>query len=52
MRLDNPFIGLAVVWAFTGIILKRYSDYRVIAIAAAAGLLAVAFISFRLFLKK
>lgn len=52
MRLDNPYIGLAVVWAFTGIILKRYNDYRIIAIAAAAGLLAVAFISVRLFLKK
>lgn len=52
MRLDNPYIGLAVVWAFTGIILKRYTDYRVIVIAAAAGLLVVAFISVRLFLKK
>jgi hypothetical protein len=34
LRFNNPFIGLAVVWAFTGIIIKRQSDYRSIVIVA------------------
>lgn len=33
-RLENPFIGLSVIWAFTGIILKRQSDFRSIVITA------------------
>jgi len=41
MRIDNPFIGLSVVWAFTGIIIKRSVDYRSIVIAAAFGILVV-----------
>ena len=36
-RLRNPFIGLAVIWAFTGIIIKRQSDYKsIVAVSAAA----------------
>jgi len=35
IRMDNPFIGLSVVWAFTGIILKRSADFKSIVIAAA-----------------
>ena len=34
MRLNNPFIGLAVSWAFLGIAIKRSSDYRAIYLAA------------------
>jgi len=41
MRINNPFIGLAVVWAFAGIMIKRSDDYRAILIAAGIGLLIV-----------
>jgi hypothetical protein len=34
-RFRNPFIGISVVWAFTGIILKRQADNRSIVIMAA-----------------
>jgi hypothetical protein len=37
-RLNNPFIGLSIIWAFAGIILKRHYDYRSIVIAAATGI--------------
>ena len=40
-RLQNPFIGLSVIWAFTGIIIKRHDDYRLIVIAS---LLAIAIV--------
>ncbi|MFP4691919.1 MAG: tryptophan-rich sensory protein [Bacteroidales bacterium] len=33
-RLQNPFIGLAVIWAFIGIYLNRQGDYTSIAITA------------------
>lgn len=33
-RFKNPYIGFSVIWAFTGIILKRHIDYRSIVIAA------------------
>ncbi|MEZ5072387.1 MAG: family 16 glycoside hydrolase [Bacteroidales bacterium] len=42
LRIDNPYIGLAVMWAFLGIILKRNDDYRSIVLAAVAGILLVA----------
>jgi len=41
-RLDNPFIGLSVVWAFLGIMIKRQADNRVIFITAAVMMVAVA----------
>jgi hypothetical protein len=37
-RLNNPFIGLSIIWAFAGIILKRHYDYRSIVIASATGI--------------
>ncbi len=49
LRLDNPFIGLAVVWAFLGIIIKRQGDYPAIAIAAGIALLVVGFFTVRFF---
>ena len=52
MRIDNPFIGLSVVWAFTGIILKRSVDYRSIVIAAAIGILLVGMVTIMGFLGK
>lgn len=44
-RLNNPFIGLSVIWAFTGIIIKRQDDYRSIVVSAAIALSIVAVIT-------
>jgi hypothetical protein len=52
MRIHNPYIGLSVIWAFAGIIIKRSEDYRSIVIAAAIGILAVAIITVMGFLGK
>jgi hypothetical protein len=52
MRINNPFIGLSVVWAFTGIIIKRSVDYRGIVIAAAFGILVVGIVTVMSFLGK
>jgi hypothetical protein len=52
MRFNNPFIGLAVIWAFTGIIIKRSADYRLIVIAALLGIVAVGVFTVRRFLLK
>jgi len=52
MRIENPFIGLSVVWAFTGIIIKRSVDYRSIVIAAAFGILVVGIVTIMGFLGK
>ena len=41
-NLNNPFIGLSVAWAFIGIIIKRSTDYRSIAITAAVAIIIVA----------
>jgi hypothetical protein len=49
-RFNNYFIGLSVVWAFIGIIIKRHGDYRSIAIAAAMAALAVGIIVIRSFI--
>jgi hypothetical protein len=51
-RLNNPFIGLAVIWAFTGIIIKRHQDYRAIAISAGIALIIVAVFTFWGFFRK
>lgn len=52
VKLANPFLGPAAVWAFAGIILKRSEDYRAIAMTALAGILFVAAVTIRAFLKK
>lgn len=52
LRINNPFIGLSVVWAFAGIILKRSDDYRGIVIAAVLGILVVGIATFMVFLGK
>lgn len=52
MNLRNPFIGLAVIWAFAGIIIKRQDDYRSIVIAALAAIVMVGVITVLTFLKK
>lgn len=41
-RLENPFIGMAVVWAFAGIMIKRQADNRALFITAAVMMVAVA----------
>ncbi len=52
LRFRNPFIGLSVIWAFTGIILKRQDDYRQIVITAAIGIIIVAAVTTGGFIRK
>lgn len=51
LRFNNPYIGLSVIWAFTGIIIKRNADYRSIMIAAIVGIIVVAVFTVRKFIK-
>jgi hypothetical protein len=44
-RLNNPFMGLSVIWAFTGIALKRQNDYRSIVITAIIALTLISVIT-------
>jgi hypothetical protein len=37
----NPYVGLSVIWAFIGIMIKRQHDYRTIVIASAIALIIV-----------
>jgi len=41
-RMNNPYIGLAVVWAFAGIMIKRQDDNRAIFMTAALAAVVVA----------
>ena len=51
-KLDNPFIGLSVVWAFAGIMIKRQVDYRAIFIVAAVAMSVVAVLLLLAFFRK
>ena len=51
-RLDNPFIGLAVVWAFIGIMIKRQADVRSVFITAAVAMVLVAVVLIITFFRK
>ncbi|MDX9903125.1 MAG: tryptophan-rich sensory protein [Bacteroidales bacterium] len=51
-RLDNPYIGLAVVWAFIGIMIKRSGDARSIFITAAVAMVLVAAVLILAFFRK
>jgi hypothetical protein len=51
-RLDNPYIGLSVIWAFAGIIIKRHEDYRSILITAIIALVIVSLMSGWGFIRK
>jgi hypothetical protein len=51
-RLKNPFIGLAVVWAFIGIAIKRQDDYKSIFISALIALSLVALFTLWGFVRK
>jgi hypothetical protein len=44
-KLRNPFIGLSVIWAFTGIIIKRLDDYRQIVITSTVAISVVGMLS-------
>lgn len=52
MRINNPFIGLAVVWAFAGIMIKRSDDYRAIFAAALICVVIVGAVTILAFLGK
>ena len=52
INMRNPFIGLSVLWAFVGIIIKRQADYRSIVIAASVAILIVGAITVWGFLRK
>ena len=52
LKINNPYVGLSVIWAFAGIILKRSSDYQGIVVAAAFGILVVAVFTLMGFLGK
>lgn len=43
VRLNNPFVGLAVIWAFAGIVIRQTGNHPAIVIAAylAIGVMAV-----------
>jgi tryptophan-rich sensory protein len=51
-RLSNPYIALSVIWAYTGIIIKRQNDYKSIAIAAGIAIVIVAVAAAIQFLRK
>ena len=51
-RFNNPFIGLSVIWAFTGIILKRNTDHRSIVITAAIALTIIVILTVWGFFRK
>lgn len=51
-RLKNPFIGLAVVWAFLGIAIKRQDDYRTIMITAVIAMVIISIVTLWGFLRK
>jgi len=51
-RLDNPFIGLSVIWAFIGIILKRQDDYRLIVLTAVIALTLIGIVTVVGFFRK
>jgi len=52
LKINNPYVGLSVIWAFAGIILKRSADYQGIVIAAALGILLVGVFTLMGFLGK
>jgi hypothetical protein len=50
--LNNPFIGLSVIWAFAGIAIKRQADYRTIFISAIVALIIVSVVTGWGFIRK
>jgi hypothetical protein len=52
LKLKNPFIGLSVIWAFSGIIIKRQYDYSSIVISEATGIVILAIATLYGFLRR
>jgi len=52
LRMQNPFLGIAVVWAFLGIYIKRHPDYRTIAFIAIAAIVVVTVVTLLGFFRK
>lgn len=51
-RLNNPFLGLAVVWAFLGIAIKRQDDYKTILITAVIAMVVISGVTIWGFMRK
>lgn len=51
VKLNNPFIGIAVAWAFIGIAIKQRGDYPSIVLAAIAALVVVVTLTLWVFIK-
>lgn len=51
-RLENPWAGLAVIWAFIGILIKRQTDFPSIMMAAIAGMMLVGVAAAIMFYRK
>jgi hypothetical protein len=51
-RFDNPYIGIAVIWALSGIIIKRSDDFRSIVISASVAIAVLAVVTFLVFFRK
>jgi hypothetical protein len=51
-KLYNPFVGVAVIWAFAGIVIKRQDDYFYIVVAALVATGIVATITILSFFRK
>jgi hypothetical protein len=51
-KFDNPYIGLVVMWAFAGIIIKRTDDFRSIVIAASVGIAVLGVVTILVFFRK
>ena len=51
-KFNNAYIGLVIIWAFTGIIMKRIDDFRSIVIAASFAIVLMLATTIIVFLKK
>jgi len=45
LKLNNPYTGLSVIWAFTGIAIKRQEDYRTVFISAVIAMSLIALVT-------
>lgn len=51
-KINNPFVGLAVMWALAGIIIKRQSDFKTIVIISIVAIIVIGGVTVAGFLKK
>jgi len=45
LKLNNPYTGLSVIWAFAGIAIKRQEDYRTVFISAVIAMSLIALVT-------